>query len=791
MRAPEDDSVEILACAGAPREAREVMRVVRRCVDQGLALHEIGVVTRGGDGVPRIDEALRTFRRAAELGEDDIPAYIHGGRSLLETREARSFVLLLKVLESGLSRRDLCEWLHHAGHARAVAFEKVARQAGIVGGGGGGGAAEWNRRLDELLGTLEQSERSLAAALDGDERSAERLQQVSWRIDTVRALRKLLDRLEHARTRLAAPGQVSTAADVACSLFEEVTPRRGIQSVVDAVRSLGDLDALGVAVKLETFRPLVETALTGESVRAEKFEQGLFVGTLLPARGVPFRVVIAPGMLDGAFPRGARQDPILLDRERSAINESALGGNAVGLPRASRSLEEDRLLFRLLCAAARDKLVLLFPSTDAKDGRPRVPSSFVVGTVEILAGKQLEESDWPQQHWWRKIAIAGGDERPCLDLREFDRQHIERAVADVDPSRVRFLESVEPRFGRALQAEIARFGSSEFTPWDGMVPGEVAGLLPAGPDKKAMSPSGLQDYASCPFTFYAKRVLGLRVDQDPAQIDSISPLHRGLLIHGILEEFVAGIRDQVPLARERVAEFRQRLLEIAERHMSRFESEGLTGYPVLWSVERERVQEDLDVFLRGEFERREGFVPGLLEAAFGVGEGVDPLVIELADHTVKVRGHIDRVDLNESDAANRKAIVIDYKTGKSERYDAASAGVDGGRHLQLPLYAWAVEQVLKPGITVERAVYEFCTVKEDGKAISVNRATLQSGRGELLRVLSGIAQGIRSGVFLADPRQESQCRNCDFRLVCGKGAGLEVRFERKQGDPAAKLYFDL
>ena len=72
--------------------------------------------------------------------------------------------------------------------------------------------------------------------------------------------------------------------------------------------------------------------------------QGVFVGDVSAARGVRFRVLIVPGLIDGNFPRPARQDPLLLDAERQHLAETV----GCEIRQRSQQNEEDRLLFSLI-----------------------------------------------------------------------------------------------------------------------------------------------------------------------------------------------------------------------------------------------------------------------------------------------------------------------------------------------------------------------------------------------------------------------------------------------------------
>ena len=88
------------------------------------------------------------------------------------------------------------------------------------------------------------------------------------------------------------------------------------------------------------------------------------------------------GMLEGAFPRRAAQDPVLGDDERRAI--SRLRGDLPPLPLSADRAAEERDEFYRVCAAATRRLVLSYPQAD--DTRDNVPA-FYIEAAAVAAGR--------------------------------------------------------------------------------------------------------------------------------------------------------------------------------------------------------------------------------------------------------------------------------------------------------------------------------------------------------------------------------------------------------------------
>lgn len=90
------------------------------------------------------------------------------------------------------------------------------------------------------------------------------------------------------------------------------------------------------------------------------------------------------------------------------------------------------------------------------------------------------------------------------------------------------------------------------------------------------------------------------------------------------------------------------------------------------------------------------------ELAFGMSaagsdphSSAEPLLLDVDGIPVSVKGQIDRVDW---DIDRHQLAVRDYKTGRRRTSATLAAEVAVGQHLQLPLYAHAVEELARRGV---------------------------------------------------------------------------------------------
>jgi ATP-dependent helicase/nuclease subunit B len=305
---------------------------------------------------------------------------------------------------------------------------------------------------------------------------------------------------------------------------------------------------------------------------------------------------------------------------------------------------------------------------------------------------------------------------------------------------------------------------------------------------RSVAPTRLETYATCPYKYYLGEVLRVRPLIEPEHVESIDPMDRGSLIHSILWEFFTELkRRQAPQVPITLKESDLDLLRaLATRAFDRFEKLGLTGYPMMWEIERRDIIARLEELFTEELEQSEYF-PAYFEVRYGMksrGEAesaasIDEAVrISLGKTKIDLRGKIDRIDLTHD---RRRARVVDYKTGKSRpRYKDNS--LHKGKSLQLPLYLYAAHDVMKrfhEDIIVDYAEYYHIAVAGRKRHIRFDSDELKSQQNDLAFIVRTIADGIAGGLFFAYPEGET-CRYCDFGIICG--TAKEYIYERKSGD---------
>jgi len=508
----------------------------------------------------------------------------------------------------------------------------------------------------------------------------------------------------------------------------------------------------------------------------QKYGYGVQVTSFDETRGLSFEVMIVAGLVDGEFPPIHRPDIFYSDARREM--------------KEHYHLTEHRYLFYQAVTNFTERLYLTVPRCD--DETPLVPSSFIdslVGTI-VLADRRgalpaelaepIFSEDELLQHYGR-IAGRGNPEALNRDM-EYNPdlfatlEHMRHAIG-VEKSRIENPEMMPEYNGRIRDrlSQDAREALARFR-------------------NRVYSVTQLESYGSCPFQFFADKVLRLHVVPEAAE--GVSPLERGGLLHEVLFEFYASRREngRTSLAGCSDEEFRLAVQDICMR--ARAKLDALTAVDIFWDVEKELIlgaknrKGILEEFLERERESTLKVEPKYFEVAFGSKVGskrkTDPQLASEEPITagqVQLRGKVDRVDVGEN-----LLTIVDYKTGTRL---AGRKEIDLGMSLQLPMYLYAIEQMLAgdgsgPVKFAAGVYYKMKSPVEaklgignaeyrgDAFESSTRSANLVASESELKQVIDRAigyvnlyVDGIARGEFPVAPKDPVEvCRYCNFQTIC-------------------------
>ncbi len=728
-----------------------------------------GIVERAEAGVPLARMALlyATAEPYQRLVHEQLEAagIVHNGpavRALSGALAGRAARALLALVDGRWSREEVLDLaagvpgLGADGHARPVgSWDAISRSAGVV-----GGLDDWHQKLARYGASREGRDRAVSvASLQAF------LRELTERAVAVRSLTTWPDLARWLRGSLG-----WLVGDPTTWPADESAALDSVHGVIDELAGLAAFDR---RPGLAGLARALDTALEVPAGRVGRLGIGVQVGPLEHARALDADIVFVVGLAEGLCPAPPTEDTLLPDAERRLAlhGELALATSRVGA--------QQRSLLAAL-AAAREECVLGFPRGDHRGGRTRLPSRWLLDalghdgarptTDDFLVGRCAGV-----EH----IASFGAGLRDAVTAVHGTERRL-RVLEAAGPGALATHPLRTPGLARGVMAITAR-RSSAFTAWDGNLADRA---VPSPSGGVVMSATRLETWAACPFRYFLGSVLGLGRRDTPEQLDQVSALERGSLLHTVLERFIGESLASPPAPHEPWSAAQgDRLHAIASEVFADAEARGATGPAIRWRREQVDLRAVLDQFLVDDSAQRaaRSSTPLAVELAFGIGDAA-PLEVRLpGGRVLSFRGFIDRIDRTEAG----DAVVLDYKSGKHDRYAGlADDPVAAGTKLQLPLYALAAAQAT--GASVGSAHYWFI---ESGRSIGYHLDPDRLARFH--DVLGAITDGISAGMFLAHPGEynsfygtHSGCQYCDFDRVCDGSRGEQWSAKTADLDPA-------
>ncbi len=533
------------------------------------------------------------------------------------------------------------------------------------------------------------------------------------------------------------------------------TDQQGWEALTGAAEELNDALRCMKIERLTARRWLGELAeiIASMEVRVDaKARDGVrlaVAGAGLPAAAHVFAV----GWREGLVPRRTREDPLLPERVKKALNEQ---GAMCPLVADRAALEQERR--ERVRRAARETLTLSWPAT-GEEGDRQLPSFYMDDlAVEDRAERSVGDTTW------------------ALPLAATRGERVTRAT---------FLARHKPKASVADELKAVRDTLSELTrkekrAYDGLLhAGQMIQLPPGilaevGPLAGKMSASQARMVAHCLYEHFAKRRLGLEQLAAPR----LGTLELGSIAHEALRD-LGRVGFEPARVDAILAKCWKKLVpaEVDDTPAATFEHE------MLFHNLAELAEQERNLLALG------GATARYFELAFGLDdEGRDPasradgLTVNLppgsAIATSQLRGSIDRVDIIERDG-KRYGVAIDYKLGKGESYVKE---LNELADFQLPIYCevlplFDVEPVgaFYLGIAsgerygVVRSDFAEQFAPEAGKGVrklepDAFAAFMRTRQDELRAQVARLA----GGTLVVKPRNDD-CKYCDLRPVCRIG----------------------
>ncbi len=732
--------------------AKEIVRLVS---DEGIQFHEIGVIAR--DPAPYLPHMLTLFQNHA------IPITSNCQEPLLQYPFALYTLLFIRLRLKDYPRSqcvdllsspyfDTAQFRDGASVPDKALWDLLTRQAGVE-----KGHVSWQRlATTEGLKSASPEEAALLLkifnALHDDLLSLPLKASYSDYVSRFQSLLKTYLGLVPPEENESDPTQ-------------EDRVKKGVADILD---SLAGLDCMQIEISLQSFITTFERWLHRATIPVgDRNVAGVSVLGAMSARGLPFRFIFLLGLNEGTFPRSIREDPFLPDRHRRVL-ETVLGYK-VGEKLAA--YDEERLLLTLMVEAAGERLFVLYHRLGGEAGMAS-PSWYLT----LLTGlPSQEESALQNKSAWteRKISRSLLERQNSSPFNRFDLLLPSEAALLFSLSRWRLdpLLKTLP-FSRALyqqgrHALLKLESSGGLTQFDGLC-GVISGITNTI-KKEGMTPTRLENYALCPFRFFASKVLKLRPLEDPEDQVSLPMSDAGQLCHAILKAFYSRLDRNGFFEGAQLALPHQILLEVCSTHFQAFEKSRIMSYPLVW----EEMKQQMTAMLK------QVITLDLLDLS---RSGYRPVAFEVTCHGAletkwpEMWGRLDRIDFNQEEGVVR---VVDYKytlrkQPKPHEKNLALSAIRG-EGLQAPIYQKLAEVYGdeddsgegREGSGTRSAFYFLVPNWSDGPLVvrEFPETGWEGETGVVLReTISMLLEGIEKGRFFMMPGEA--CSYCEVATAC-------------------------
>lgn len=427
---------------------------------------------------------------------------------------------------------------------------------------------------------------------------------------------------------------------------------------------------------------------------SKKPDYGVTITTIEQTRGIPYKVMILCGAIDGEIPRKYSPEKFL--------------GKELGKSE-KRHFENERLEFYFFLTNnpqlfnRNERLTYIFyPKRDSK--REFVPSPFVFSLFDMfpefkekvlydLTHSKINLDDELME--WVDV-VASNVEKNLMGTKMYQ-----------DELGKKFIEDVQSLYFQRNERNCLI--ENKLTPQSLLTFKEITA--------KPISISFLEEYNKCPYRFFVDRIL--RLERPPVEMELfLTNREKGEILHIIVANFYKklaeenlqnqefefilkiGTKSYVPVRlKPEKKDYYFRLIEnITKDILQKFNTE-ISLFEIdieeFFSSEPGRIGL-VQLWLGYELKRANwDYYPCFFEFSFGMPykDSFEPIKIDLNEsESIFLRGKIDRVDvcLNGTDL---ELLIIDYKLTQSET--TSKSDVHRGIAFQMPFYALAFTSIIR------------------------------------------------------------------------------------------------
>lgn len=812
-----DDNIFVYRCEDLKSEINFVAKKIKELVKSGVKYSEISVCFRQPENYSgRVRDIFNQHR---------IPAFVSDRYYLSNSNLIAAIFSLIDIVINNFQKIDLQKALNsrfiklpadeNGEEINADNLINLAIAERISDNTYGRGMSIWENTIDRRIKTIEESMNLLDSDSTDFYIKTKELQRVKKAKRDLKLIIKSLDfenklytinELEHLlkekiikkfkiREQIA---EFNKSIDTKSleNDFERLTIKENLEK--DAKALIAFLDVInemveveekinpGQSIKLSEFISKLKITVSAKKYNVkEKDNFGVWVTATEQIRSIPYKYTFLCGLIDGEFP--------LAYNPRKAFG--------IDLPDTKlRHEESDRMTFYQFLTNNPDELnfgkkeiYLTFPKNSSNELLVR--SQFIDA---LLRKTTIEIQDIPEKY---RYSITSNFEVSKY-YNKLDKAELAKYLPDMIKKEYSFTDNRFDETNPNLETD------------NQIIHQELLNHI-----NKSISPSALEEYASCNYKHLLNGVL--RIQEATKEEEEVGNKDIGTLLHEILFRFFVELRNtdlvvnsyspakfeefkSIILIDSNLEQYQQLLIKLAEEIVEQKFITGVNKKELLNQLIGLNYKTDkkhkglLIKWLNSEIEysKTNDYYPAYFELGFGEKSKIASYEAKLTGskgRSFKIKGKIDRVDVKFDENSEMTYKVIDYKT--SAYKDFKLKEVIEGKLFQLPIYSLAFNQLMleKFGYhsSPQELSYFFLKAKKDKYTkdmfsdlakdiIKINEERKKSGLDpypadqfdtkdkvlyhNLDLALNNI-ENMKSGYFNAVPDKDA-CKYCNFKNIC-------------------------
>ncbi len=434
-------------------------------------------------------------------------------------------------------------------------------------------------------------------------------------------------------------------------------------------------------ISFEKYRELLKIGLGQVGLgKIPQTQDQVIIGSFARTKNTSVKALFFLGMNDGVFPSIQKQEGFFNDEDRKKLKKK---GMELAKGTLENLYEENFTIYKTL-TTAQEKLFFSYPSSNL-EGQALRPSTYITKLKKIFVHLQ-EKSDLQTTEICFLKEQNTFEQLISMLRKEKEQEEIPAIWHAVE----KYFEQKEGWKEKLQQAKQALTYQNE--------PERIQkeNMQKLYGNTLVTSVSQLEQYQSCPFSYYLKYSLALK----PPEEYKVKPVDTGSFMHEVIDAFFSEVRQRNFNIKQLEEEQVETLVEkIMEEKLGLDQYYIFTSSPkfyVLTNKLKKVVLESMKYLIEGL--KNSDFEVFANEFEFKRGKAYKPITLSLEDgKKVEMTGKIDRIDIAKT-KDGKYLRIIDYKSSvKNIDLNKVVAGLQ----IQLLTYldaACKIEQVLPAGI---------------------------------------------------------------------------------------------